>query len=465
MKMKPINFILAVCMLAISAGAWLLPAAKATAPGMQEISPAGRSAASPDLAIGPDGSINLLWVDKGAPRPTTPPTGPPPAAPPTAGGEHNQHNAPAAATRGAAPPSHTHKAYYDLYFARSTDGGRTFTAPVRVNSKPGELWGFATSRPRVAVSKSGIIHVFYHGNRRDPSAPRQAVDARYTRSLDGGKTFETARTLNVEGKGLDDGELDEAHCFGTMGVAPNGDVHAYWIDTRHMKSAEDNGAIYGVVSRNEGKTFSAEKMIAQSEACPCCQLNVAFTPDSKVYLSLRSVGADGSRNAALKMSADRGQTFSASVAVSDKKWKISACPLKPLAMTADNKGRVYATWFAGEETPPGVFFAVSTDKGQTFSKPLRLHEAALVSDHSNVVATNDGAVRVVWDAKVGADKRVYTRISTDFGKTFGAVQEVEMPAGTSEYPVVAAAKGKTYLAWQLNGRIVFQALNDLVAKT
>lgn len=461
MKINSRNFILAGCVLAISTGAWLLPVTNANSPAAQEISPAGRNAASPDLAVGPDGSINLLWVDKGAPRPA----GPPPAARPAAtSGDHNQHSAPAAGGRPATPPSHTHKAYYDLFFARSTDGGRTFSAPVRVNSKPGELWGFATSRPRVAVSKSGIIHVFYHGNRRDPSAPRQAVDARYTRSLDGGKTFEAARTLNIEGKGLDDGELDEAHCFGTMGVAPNGDVHAYWIDTRHMKSAEENGAIYGVVSRNEGKTFGPEKLVTQSEACPCCQLNVTFTPDSKAYLSLRSVGADGSRNAAFKVSADRGQTFSASVAVSDKKWKINACPLKPLALTADNKGRVYATWFAGEETPPGVFFAVSTDKGQTFSKPMRLHEAALVSDHSNVIANNDGLVRLVWDAKVGEVKRVYTRTSTDFGKTFGPVQEVEMPAGASEYPVIAAVKGKTYLAYQLNGRIVFQAMNDLVAK-
>ncbi len=462
MKIRPVNFVFAGCVLALCAGACWLPAMDAAAPGTQEISPAGRAAASPDLAVGPDGSINLIWVDKGVPRPTAPPTGPPAAAP-AAGGDHNQHAAPAAAQR-----SHTHKAYYDLYFARSTDGGRTFSAPVRVNSKPGELWGFATSRPRVAVSKSGIIHVFYHGNRREASAPRQAVDARYTRSLDGGKTFETARTLNTEGKGMDDGELDEAHCFGTMGVAPNGDVHAYWIDTRHMKSEADNGAIYGVVSRNEGKSFGPEKMIVQSEACPCCQLNVAFTPDSKTYLTLRGVGADGSRNAALKLSADRGQTFSASVAVSDKKWKIAGCPLKPLAVTADNKGRVYATWFAGEETPPGVFFAVSTDKGQTFSKPMRLHEAALVSDHSNVVASNEGVVRVVWDAKVGEVKRVYTRTSTDFGKTFGAVQEVEMPpsavGAAAEYPVLAAAKGKTFLAWQLNGRIVFQTMNELVAQ-
>ena len=454
------KFAFTICLLGL---VWLLPTAQATIPALQEVSPAGRVTATPDVAIGPDGSINMIWVDKGTPPPAPPPTPPPASAP--AAGDHNQHGAPpAAAARPAGPPSHSHKAYNDLYFARSTDGGRTFSAPIRVNSKPGELWGFATSRPRIAVSKAGTIHVFYHGNRRDPSAPRQAVDARYTRSLDGGKTFETARTLNSEVQGMDDGELNEAHCFGTLGVAPNGDVHAYWIDTRHMKSEADNGAIYGVVSRNDGKTFEAEKLVTQSEACPCCQLNIAFTPDSKAYLSLRSVGADGTRNSAFKVSADRGKTFGPTVVVSDKKWKIAACPLKPLALTTDAKGHVYAAWYAGEENPAGAFFAVSNDKGQSFGKPLRLHDAAKVSDHANVIANNDGFVRVVWDARVGEVKRVYMRTSTDFGKTFSDVQEVEMPAGASEYPVVAAAKGKTYMAWQLNGRIVFQTMSDLVAQ-
>jgi hypothetical protein len=455
MKSKTLPF-LCTCLI-VAFGAFTVDrsssAAQVAAPDWLEVSPAGRAAASPDLAVGPDGSLNLLWVDKGTPRP---PVAPPPAA---AAGEHGQHGAPAA----AAPRSHTHKAYYDLYFSRSTDGGRTFTTPLRVNGKPGELWGFATSRPRIAVSKSGIIHIFYHGNRREPAAARQAVDARYTRSTDGGKTFEAARTLNTEGQGYDDGELNEAHCFGTLGVAPNGDVHAYWIDTRHMKSAEDNGAIYGVVSRNEGKSFDAEKLIVRDEACPCCQLHVAFTPDSQTYLSLRSVSADGSRNAALKISTDRGKTFGASLNVSDKKWKINACPLKPLLMAADNKGHVYATWFAGEENPPGVFFAVSKDKGRTFSPPLRVHEAASVSDHANLVATNEGTVRLVWDAKVGADKRVYLRTSTDFGQSFGPVQEIKAPPGNADYPAIAATKGKMYLAWQFNNRIVFQTLNDLVA--
>jgi hypothetical protein len=133
-------------------------------------------------------------------------------------------------------------------------------------------------------------------------------------------------------------------------------------------------------------------------------------------------------------------------------------------LTADGKGHVYATWFAGEENPPGVLFTVSQDKGRTFSKPLRLHEAAQVSNHANLVASNEGAVRVIWDAKVGEVKRVYLRTSTDYGKTFSSVQEVNAPSGAADYPAIVAAKGKTYLAWQFNNRIVCQTPNDSVAK-
>lgn len=425
-------------------------AAKSAAAQPTSVSTPGRISASPDMAIGADGSINLIWVDKGEAKPE----------------DHSAHAAPAGRPPAGGPPTHTHKAYNDLYFARSTDGGVTFTKPLRINGRDGELWGFATSKPRIAVSKSGFIHIFYQGNRNDASATRQAVDTRYTRSTDGGKTFEPVRTLNTTGvKGLDDGELDEAHCFGTMGVAPNGDVHAYWIDTRLMKKKDDNGAVYGVVSRNEGKTFEEERLIFENEACPCCQLNVAFSADNKVYLSLRSVFADGSRDGAVARSDDGGKTFAPRVRVSDKSWKIQGCPLKPTMMAIGKSGRMYAAWFAGEMQPAGAFFAASEDGGKTFAKPVALHPEAKTSDHAQMTVAADGTVHVAWDARVGEVRRIYLRSSNDHGKTFGAVSELEAPAGAADYPVIGTNKqGKLIIAWQQSGQIMLRALPSLVAQ-
>src|SRR5262245_52562075 len=119
-----------------------------------EVSPANRVAGSPDIAIGPDGGVNVIWIDKGEAKPASDAQAAPPASRgPQAGGG-----------------GHSHKSYNNLYFARSTDGGGSFSQPVRINTKDGELWGFATSRPRIAVGKSGVIHIFYHANRRDQAA-------------------------------------------------------------------------------------------------------------------------------------------------------------------------------------------------------------------------------------------------------------------------------------------------------
>lgn len=403
------------------------------------VSSATRKSASPDMAIGPDGSINLLWVDKGENVPEDP---------------HAAHKP------GPQPGGHSHQAYNNLYFAHSMDGGKTFSKPLRINSKDGELWGFATSKPRLAVGKSGTIHIFYHANRNEAGAKRQAVDARYTRSTDGGKTFAPPRTLNTMGvKGLDDGELNEAHCFGTMGVAPNGDVHAYWIDTRHMKSDKDNGAIYGVVSRNDGKTFEAERAVFMNEACPCCQLGVTFAPDSKVYFSMRSVFADGARDGTVARSEDGGKTFGHRVRVSDQSWNIKACPLKPTTLMTDKDGRVFAVWFAGEMQPTGVYFARSEDGGKTFGSRQRLHAEAKQSDHAQIAIGKDGRVFVAWDGRVGEVRRIYLRSSTDHGQTFGAVTELAAPAGMADYPVLGVGKaGNVFIAWQQNNQILLRAL-------
>ena len=417
-----------------------------TTSAVVEVSPANRISASPDIAIGPDGGINVIWVDKGG---ATGQAAPPRPTGPQAGGG-----------------GHSHKAYNDLYFARSTDGGRTFSQPLRINTKDGELWGFAVSRPRIAVGKSGVIHIFYHANRRDSSARRQAVDARYSRSTDGGKTFSSPRTLNSASGGVDDGELDEAHCFGGMGVAPNGDVHAFWIDTRYMKSMQEEGSIYTAVSRNEGKTFQPERLLLRDTACRCCQLHVAFTPKGDVILSARNVTPDGARDPSIAISKDGGRTYSPFVATTPNKWVIDACPLKPATLDTDKAGRIYAAWFSGAEKPAGSLIAVSEDGGKSFSTPIALHTEASNPDRAQIAVSGDGGVTVAWDAVVGSQsRRVYLRNSTDHGKTFGPVVELDAPAGVANYPAIASTSdGKAFVAWQQNNRVMIKEVTPLVAR-
>jgi len=74
-------------------------------------------------------------------------------------------------------------------------------------------------------------------------------------------------------------------------------------------------------------------------------------------------------------------------------------------------------------------------------------------------------VTVAWDALVGQVRRVYLRNSTDHGKTFGPVVELDAPAGTASYPAIAATNdGKTFVAWQQNNRVMIKEVTPLVAR-
>ncbi len=74
----------------------------------------------------------------------------------------------------------------DMAVARSADGGRTFSEPVRVNQDGWELTGCPEDGPAIAVDAAGVLHVAWP-TITDTTATRKGIF--YAYSLDGGRTF------------------------------------------------------------------------------------------------------------------------------------------------------------------------------------------------------------------------------------------------------------------------------------
>jgi hypothetical protein len=68
----------------------------------------------------------------------------------------------------------------DIYFARSVDGGSTWGASVRVNHDAAGYWQF---EPDIAIDAAGIVHVVWSDSRAGDD------DIYYARSADGGQTW------------------------------------------------------------------------------------------------------------------------------------------------------------------------------------------------------------------------------------------------------------------------------------
>lgn len=415
--------------LAVATLAFTLPALTASAatepstPATALVSSANHQAQSPEVAIGPDDSVNMIWID--------------------------QNTADSSETHGH---GHSHMASTNLFFARSTDGGLTFSTPVAVNPTPGEVWGFSVSKPRIAVGRNGTIHIFYPANAVHPTLGKPVAVAHYTRSTDGGRTFEKPRQVNAwattDASHLVHGGLSQAHVFGALAVDHAGSVYTLWIDTRDMAKEGDSGKVFMAISRDDGRSFGQDAELYPADVCPCCQLTAHVDGDQRLWIGSRQV--DGKfRDSVVSVSSDGGRTFSPRQRVSgEHRWEIEGCPLKPTSVTASGN-HVWATYFNGGEDPAGVYVARSTDGGKTWAAPQLVHPGAITSD-APVIALAGSTLHLFWHAKVGdGARRIYTRASTDGGVSFGRVVELPAPPGATQLPAVAVhANGSVQIAWQ-----------------
>lgn len=390
------------------------------------VSPMDHVAMAPDIAISPEGDIAVLWVDRS----------------PELSGEHANHD--------------RHLSYTDLYVAISHDGGVSFDPAVKVNHDAGVVWGQSVSRPRIVAGTAGAWHVTYAANEIHRELDKPALTAHYTRSTDNGFTFEKPRRISK----LTDSDLSEmihggfmsAAAFQTIAATPDGNVHVFWVDTRHMSPEQSTGSLYSAVSLDGGETFSQDKQIFAANVCPCCQLMATATAVSDVLLGLRDVTEGNYRQSTItRISAD-GTIKSDRVDIGTTPWQIEGCPLKPTAVAAQGDS-VFAAVYSGGEENPGVFFSSSSDGGRSFTQALAAHADALVSD-APTVAVNDNHVLVAWHGKTEGPRRIFYRMYDHAGAPAGDVTAIDSGEGHASKPVaVSLPDGRFRMVWEQNDRI------------
>ena len=120
----------------------------------------------------------------------------------------------------------------DVFLRSSSDGGRSWTAPIKVNDNGAD--GTAQFLPKVAVGPGDRISVVFLDGRGDPR-DKKLLEAWLATSTDGGKTFDNIRLSTKpfdESIGPTFGELYGTD-FGTrLGLASGGGkLYASWVDT------------------------------------------------------------------------------------------------------------------------------------------------------------------------------------------------------------------------------------------
>lgn len=414
----------------------------------KRVSPMEHQALAADLSVNARGEIGILWVDR---------------SPTLAAAEAIKHSEVHAGHAGHGSPQaelDRHIALTDLFFAVSLDGGETFTDPVKVNAETGVVWGQAVSRPRLIGTPDGRWHISYAANETHPALDKTALTTHYTRSLDGGRSFEAPRRLSA----LTDQDLSavihggfvSAAAFGSVTASADNSITVVWIDTRHMDISSNSASLYVNRSIDGGDTFAGEQQILATGVCPCCQIMAIDGRGDELLIGSRAVDSDNYRAATVMRLGGAGPTQLRSD-IGAAPWQIDGCPLKPTVL-ARHENKIFTAVHSGGEAQPGVIFSLSRDGGVSFSPQGLVHPDADVSD-SPGIATNGRSVIVVWHAKTSGPWRVHYRFFDVQGTPIESVTAVDSVARSDRAPVVVARRDGDYqLAWQQDGRIMTQKI-------
>jgi hypothetical protein len=271
-----------------------------------------------------------------------------------------------------------------LRFARSGDGGRTWSAPASVTDTPQPFGSF--NFHALHAARGDTVYVAWLDGRAGRSATYLA------RSVDGGRTW--ARNVRVNpGR-------ESCPCCRTAVAAGRGDtVYAAW---RGVARQPDRSTVREVVvarsadgGRSWGAPVAAQRDGWVFDGCPHAGPSLAVDAAGHVHVAWWS-GKEGAAGVFYARSDDGGRAFGAPV---------------PLGVAA-------------RSMPAHAQLALVDPEG---AGPVKV-----------VVAWDDGTTPV---------PRVLVRVSPDGGETFAPAAVASEGEGAASFPVLAAAPGRVALAW------------------
>lgn len=353
------------------------------------------NAAEPAIAVAPDGSVYVAWVNHGA------------------------------------------RSQADVMIAHFTSDGQMQGAAVRVNSQPGIATAWRGDPPTVAIAPDQTVLVGWTSHVEAESG--QATDIYLSSSRDHGQTFDAPVKINDDPK-------PAVHGMHSLTVARDGGVYVAWLDERNVSSIKDmkmdakaaghhmesNREVFIAASKDGGRSFSKNKRVA-TDACPCCKTALATTSDGRVYLSWRQVLPGDFRHIAVASSSDHTQTFTTPVIVSDDQWVLSGCPVSGPSLCADNDGSVHVLWYSeGKNGETGLYSAITKDQGMTFG-PRQLIATGVVRG-TPVLVDRRGGPAAIWQAvenNIGMVRIVPGIGNATTSNRFIVVTNAELPAATA----------------------------------
>jgi len=320
----------------------------------------------------------------------------------------------------------------------SDDTGRHFRPAVSVNLDPEPVWTNGENRPKIAFGPDGEIYVSWTKR----TAGRFTGDVRFSRSLDGGRSFAPVKTVN------DDGLLT-SHRFESLFAGSDGTIYLVWLDKRDGETARAKGetypgaALYYTVSTDRGAGFAPNRKVVDS-SCECCRISIAESPEGEAAVFWRHMFEQNIRDHAFVLLGRDGARSAVQRATYDN-WRIEACPHHGPSMIAAERDQYHLAWFTGAAERRGIHY------GRYDASTGRLHESRRMAGSSGAghpsINRIGNRLLMAWKEFDGRTTSIRLAVSEDAGKNWQPARVMAATTGASDHPFLLSHAGQGWLSW------------------
>jgi hypothetical protein len=324
-----------------------------------------------------------------------------------------------------------------VYVVNSDDLGVHYSNPVKVNSRPEEIYTNGENRAKIAFGRNGEIYVSWTVVRDGPFYG----DIRFSRSLNGGKTFEEVHTVN------DDGILT-SHRFETLFVDSKGNIYISWLDKRDQVATLDRGveyngaALYYTISKDNGLTFVKNRKVADY-TCECCRIVMSETDHGDVAAFWRHIFGDNIRDHGFAVLGLEDIVIPAQRATKDD-WHIEACPHHGPAMVTGENDTYHVTWFTLGEARKGIYYGRYNPLTESM---IDIRTVATTGSSHPSISRYGEKLNLVWKQFDGEKTNIMLIRSKDAGSTWSTGEVVFSTDDASDHPLLISSGEQIWLSW------------------
>lgn len=331
-----------------------------------------------------------------------------------------------------------------VYVNYSDDRGQSYSPPVVVNVTPEMIAARGENRPKIEIDRQGRLYVSW----TQKLAARFSGHIRFSYSVDGGRRFAEPMTVN------DHREMT-SHRFESLAVNERGDIYIAWLDKRDRLEAEAKGdeyrgaALYYAVSTDGGRSFSSNQKVID-HTCECCRTAMAIDHDDLPVILWRHIFGKNIRDHALVKFVSPTQPGKVLRASYDY-WQIDGCPHHGPDISIADDGIYHLVWFNNAPKRHGLFYARSSDQGQSFSTAVNFGNYQARASHPQVLSLGE-KVFLAWQEFDGKHALLMVMQSNNGGKQWSEPERMAKADGGTDYPLLLSNNNRVYLAWHRRGQ-------------